>query len=357
MRVLSTLSHGLCQSMPATDGSNSALWPTSDVQSARPAPIQFHALPANKAPSAKTPRLTADDERVLAARIRAGDLTAHHELVIANLPLVLYAVRGFTQPGLAADDLIQEGNLGLIKAAHRYDPMKHSTRFATYAACWIRAYLIRATDAYGTLMQVRGRSKTRRSRSRRERQAINQLTSMCVDTTNTRSSLDGVSLFLDDPINCFDRAQEMHIKPSFHEVLDEVSDSKIASPDQDLAKEEDRWYIQRALKRLSPFEAWVIRERFGVEEPTFGRLPTSLSKSSTHEMNCKQHGSEGANYDASRKLRLRGARIRGVLFSRSYVELARDCGLSPHRVQLVERTALRKLRAILRPRFHNGILG
>ena len=82
-------------------------------------------------------RLTADEERSLGTAARAGDTEARDRLVRANLRLVVTIARGFVDRGLPLEDLVGEGNLGLIRAAAEFDP-RFGVRFSTYAAHWIR---------------------------------------------------------------------------------------------------------------------------------------------------------------------------------------------------------------------------
>jgi RNA polymerase primary sigma factor len=90
-----------------------------------------------------TPLLTADEEKALAYRIQDGDSLARDHLVRANLRLVVNIARSYTGRGLDLQDLIAEGNLGLIRAAEAFDPTMN-TRFSTYAAFWIRQSMKRA---------------------------------------------------------------------------------------------------------------------------------------------------------------------------------------------------------------------
>jgi RNA polymerase primary sigma factor len=83
------------------------------------------------------PLLTAEQECQLADALALGDSTARDRLVAANLRLVVATARRFAGAGLEFEDLVAEGNLGLITAAQRFDP-RHGTRFATYARHWIQ---------------------------------------------------------------------------------------------------------------------------------------------------------------------------------------------------------------------------
>jgi len=88
------------------------------------------------------PPLTREEERALAVRARAGDAVARDTLVRRNLPLVVAFARQQSRGGVRLDELVQEGNLGLLRAVEKFDP-DAGTRFATYALWWIRAYVWR----------------------------------------------------------------------------------------------------------------------------------------------------------------------------------------------------------------------
>jgi RNA polymerase primary sigma factor len=91
----------------------------------------------------ETPLLTADEERELAWRIAAGDAEARDHLVRANLRLVVSLARRYAGRGLPTEDLIAEGNLGLFRAAERFDASMN-TRFSTYAGYWVKQSFRRA---------------------------------------------------------------------------------------------------------------------------------------------------------------------------------------------------------------------
>ncbi|MBS0226801.1 MAG: RNA polymerase sigma factor RpoH [Proteobacteria bacterium] len=87
----------------------------------------------------QVPMLSADDERALAARLRDhNDLTAAQELILAHLRFVVHVARGYNGYGLQLGDLIQEGNIGLMKAIKRFDP-EVGVRLVSFAVHWIRA--------------------------------------------------------------------------------------------------------------------------------------------------------------------------------------------------------------------------
>src|SRR3954471_21030891 len=91
----------------------------------------------------ETALLNAEEEKVLALRIEDGDSEARDRMVRANLRLVVNIARSYTGKGLALQDLIEEGNLGLLRAVEGFDPGMN-TRFSTYASYWIKQSIKRA---------------------------------------------------------------------------------------------------------------------------------------------------------------------------------------------------------------------
>ena len=91
----------------------------------------------------ETALLTADEEKELARAIAVGDVRARDRMVRANLRLVVNIARGYTGKGLGLQDLIEEGNLGLLRAVEGFDP-DMGTRFSTYASYWIKQSIKRA---------------------------------------------------------------------------------------------------------------------------------------------------------------------------------------------------------------------
>ncbi|MFN3690491.1 MAG: sigma-70 family RNA polymerase sigma factor [Fimbriimonadales bacterium] len=103
--------------------------------------------------AARAPLLSAEQERELAIRAAEGDEHARELLVQANLRLVISIAKHYTGRGLSMVDLIQEGNLGLIRAVQQFDPQR-GNRFSTYATWWIRQAISRALHEQATLIRV-----------------------------------------------------------------------------------------------------------------------------------------------------------------------------------------------------------
>jgi len=100
-----------------------------------------------------TSLLTADDEKRLAHAIARGDAAARDHMVRANLRLVVNIARGYANRGLPLPDLIEEGNLGLLRAVEGFDPTI-GTRFSTYASYWIKQSIKRALINSGKTIRI-----------------------------------------------------------------------------------------------------------------------------------------------------------------------------------------------------------
>src|SRR5436190_11002791 len=101
----------------------------------------------------ETALLTAQDEKDLSRRISAGDHAARDRMVRANLRLVVNISRGYSGKGLPLQDLIEEGNLGLLRAVEGFDP-EMGTRFSTYASYWIKQSIKRALINCGKTIRI-----------------------------------------------------------------------------------------------------------------------------------------------------------------------------------------------------------
>jgi RNA polymerase primary sigma factor len=102
---------------------------------------------------AKFPQLTAEEERELGARVRRGDQEASWRLVESNLRFVVSMAKKYARSGYPMHELINEGNLGLIEAASRFDPEK-GVRFVTYAGWWVRQAILAAIARFGQVFHL-----------------------------------------------------------------------------------------------------------------------------------------------------------------------------------------------------------
>jgi RNA polymerase primary sigma factor len=102
---------------------------------------------------ARFPQLTPEQEHELAVQVRAGDEDAFRRLVESNLRFVVAMAKKYSRSGYPLHELINEGNLGLIEAANRFDP-ERGVRFITYASWWVRQAILAAIAHYGQVFRV-----------------------------------------------------------------------------------------------------------------------------------------------------------------------------------------------------------
>jgi RNA polymerase sigma factor (sigma-70 family) len=291
------------------------------------------------------PLLTADEERELSARILGGDQAARRRLILANLRVVVEIARRFRGGKVPLDDLIQEGNLGLIRASADFDPSVHGCRFYTYAEVWIRAFIHRALIANDSLIRIPQHVFLGRKQSRRDVSAkaavvagagANEAGPATVESGDRETV--GVPRRL-DPDRTAGPGRVAHGPAAEGEIVpltEAIVDNR--RPEQQVTDQERRLVLELALRGLNPVEAWVIRERYGLG----GSTPEEQKWSSPVPRTARRDEPEaGADPDSPTQCR--------AFFYRSYVELARDCGLSRYRIRQVEEAALEKLRDVLRP--------
>jgi RNA polymerase primary sigma factor len=214
----------------------------------------------------KVDLLTADEEVVLAKRIREGDQLALEKLTKANLRFVVSVAKQYQNQGLSLGDLINEGNLGLIKAAQRFDETR-GFKFISYAVWWIRQSILQALaeqsrivrlplNRVGSLNKISKtfselEQKFEREPSPEELAEVLEITANeVVDTMK----ISGRHVSMDAP---FVQGEEN----SLLDVLENDGDEK---PDDGLMKDSLRKEVQRALSTLTQREADVITLYFGL---------------------------------------------------------------------------------------------
>ena len=214
----------------------------------------------------KHPLLTVDEEAALAKRIKEGDKQALEEIVHANLRFVVSVSKQYQHFGLSLPDLINEGNLGLIKAAHRFDETR-GFRFISYAVWWIRQSIIQALAEQSRTIrlpahQINVLNKINKATTVFEQEnerepTIEELSSVVEQDFDNLKSLIAIThqaLSLDAPIG-----QENDFRMS-----DMLSDNNIAGPDNELEHESLCSEVCRAINSLPDREALVLRLFFGL---------------------------------------------------------------------------------------------
>ena len=215
-----------------------------------------------------TELLTAEEEQCLARRIQAGDKEAREQFLSANLRLVVAIAKKYRGRGLALEDLIQEGNIGLMKALDRFDYTK-GYKFSTYATWWIRQSISRAIGDYGhtirrpahvnelinrmnmvcrKMTQELGREPTPQELAKRLRTSVEKVMEAKFAAVDTVS--------LDTPVGDGDDAT----LGSF------VEDQGSMSPDEITFSTLRNVAVHNALATLTAREAEVLRYRYGLHD-------------------------------------------------------------------------------------------
>jgi RNA polymerase primary sigma factor len=210
--------------------------------------------------------LTPDQEIELARRIKKDDQEALEKLTKANLRFVVSVAKQYQNQGLSLGDLINEGNLGLIKAAKRFDETR-GFKFISYAVWWIRQSILQALaeqsrvvrlplNRVGALNKIGKAFSNLEQEFEREPSAseIAEELEMTPYEVSDTIKISGKHLSLDAPFNQGDD----------NRLLDVIQDDQQPPPDDYLLDESLKIEVQRALKTLSDREAEVIRLYFGL---------------------------------------------------------------------------------------------
>ncbi|RAQ96586.1 sigma-70 family RNA polymerase sigma factor [Thermogemmatispora tikiterensis] len=215
----------------------------------------------------RVPMISHEREIELAKRIEMGDREAKKQFILANLRLVVSIAKRYVGRGLSLLDLIQEGNIGLIRAVQRYD-WRRGHRFSTHATWWIRQAISRAVADKGRTIRLPVYVNTALNRIRRERQRLLQELGR-EPTEQELAEATGL-----DPI----RMQELQSAPGApvslelpvgedeeQELGDVLADTESASPEDIATTQTLKDEVQRVLESvLTPRERLVLQLRFGL---------------------------------------------------------------------------------------------
>ncbi|UCG52536.1 MAG: RNA polymerase sigma factor RpoD/SigA [Candidatus Latescibacterota bacterium] len=220
----------------------------------------------------KTPLLTREEEQQLARRIRKGDKDALDKLVKANLRFVVSIAKQYANQGLALEDLINDGNLGLIKAAHRFDE-KRGYKFISYAVWWIRQAMLQSLAEHsrivrlplnraGTLYRIGKVSRQLDQELGRAPSAgeIAKKLKLSVEEVQDTMHIANTHVSLDDPYSS-DQDDSA--------LVDYLMDENAQMPDEQTYERALSDDMERALDTLSDREKLILTLYFGLngEEP------------------------------------------------------------------------------------------
>ncbi len=211
--------------------------------------------------------LTVEEEVDLAKRIKKGEKKALEQMVKANLRFVVSVAKQYQNQGLSLPDLINEGNLGLIKAAQRFDETK-GFKFISYAVWWIRQTILQSLAEQSRIVRlpqnkIGSLNKINKTLAKLE-QEFEREPSIQEISTNLKMSPEQVKDFImnaNKPIS-MDAPISEDGDRSIEEVMENTD---IPSPDNELVNESLRKEIERALARLNEREAEVIKMFFGLK--------------------------------------------------------------------------------------------
>ncbi|HHT9121107.1 MAG TPA: sigma-70 family RNA polymerase sigma factor [Candidatus Hypogeohydataceae bacterium YC41] len=187
-------------------------------------------------------RLTAEEELAIARRIIEGDQEARKRLIEANLPLVVSIAKHYRYCGLSDVDLVEEGNIGLIKAVDGYD-CSEGYRFSTYATWWIKQAIRRALTNTGKFIRRPAYVAEKRHPSPHERAEVSP------DVTEPAADVPDSS------------------EPNLDTIwtlIEGIADNKSKTPEEELLDVFEKERVDKLMEALEEREAEVIKKRFGL---------------------------------------------------------------------------------------------
>ena len=244
----------------SSSDSNSRI-PTSDASVQTP--LETYLREINE-----TPLLTAAEERELARRIGDGDIRARDQMVRANLRLVVNIARGYTGKGLGLQDLIEEGNLGLLRAVEGFDP-DMGTRFSTYASYWIKQSIKRALINSAKTIRIPAYmvellSKWRRANARLAEELGRTPT---VEEIARVLGLPKKKLpIIKKAINIYNSTPQTDQSEAGWSLGEMVMDERMKTPEDELLEHDVLNHVLHMMEHMDPREATVLRMRFGLDD-------------------------------------------------------------------------------------------
>lgn len=216
----------------------------------------------------ETPLLSADEEKDLALRIERGDGDARDQMVRANLRLVVNIARSYTGKGLGLQDLIEEGNLGLLRAVEGFDPSMN-TRFSTYASYWIKQSIKRALvntaktiriPAYMVELLAKWRRATAKLQEEFGRAPTQEEVAKELGLPKKKLNI------IKKAIRIYNSAPQTDQTENGWSIDEMLMDSRSKSPDTEMVETDDLHHVLDLLSKMDQREATVLRMRFGLDD-------------------------------------------------------------------------------------------
>lgn len=216
----------------------------------------------------ETALLTAREEKELSNRISNGEKEARDRMVRANLRLVVNIARAYTGKGLPLQDLIEEGNLGLLRAVEGFDP-DMNTRFSTYASYWIKQSIKRALinsaktiriPAYMVELLTKWRRATAKLDDELGRPPTQEEVAKELGLPKKKLSIVRAAIQL------YNTTPQTDDDDTGWTMSDMVADERMKGPEDELLDTDNLKHVFRMLDTMEPREATILRMRFGLDD-------------------------------------------------------------------------------------------
>ena len=214
------------------------------------------------------PLLTAEEEKELAGKVKAGNKKARQQMIKSNLRLVINIAKKYSYLGVPMLDLIEEGNLGLMKAVTKYDPDK-GYRFSTYAAWWIKQFITRAVANQGKTVRIPVYVMEMLMRFQKVKKHLLQ-------KQKRTPQLNDIAKKMKMPVSRIRQLNHMASNISSlnapvgesgdSEFMDLIEDESIVTSVDELSKFLLHERIEGLLEKMSPREKKILELRFGLEK-------------------------------------------------------------------------------------------
>jgi RNA polymerase primary sigma factor len=216
----------------------------------------------------ETRLLTADEEKWLAERIRRGDTEARDRMVRANLRLVVNIAREYSGKGLSLQDLIEEGNLGLLRAVEGFDPSMN-TRFSTYASYWIKQSIKRALvntaktiriPAYMVELLGKWRRVAVRLQDELGRAPTHEEIARRLELSPKKLGIIKKAMLVYSASPQFEQSDQGWT------LGEMIMDERTSAPDLEMMNSDNLTHMRDLLERMDEREAKVLRMRYGLDD-------------------------------------------------------------------------------------------
>lgn len=210
--------------------------------------------------------ISSEEEIELAKRIKNGDSKAKQRLVNSNLRFVITVAKQYQNQGLLLCDLIAEGNVGLIKAAEKFDETK-GYKFITYAVWWIKQSIIKALSEHGKSVRLPMNKIDTKSKIAKAKKFLrNEL--------DRDPSIEEIAEYLNEEVHFIQKAIDSNNNQSYLDdplkegengfLTDLLENKNVKSTDSSLMEESLKIDMVEALKKVHPQEADILKKFFGI---------------------------------------------------------------------------------------------